>query len=202
MKLKLFSIPCILLLAITLIIASCTKEGPAGSTGPAGPQGSPGGSGAAGATGTTGAAGTAGTANVIYSDWLNVTYQGADSTGWFAEIAAPKLVDSILNRGAIKVYFNAGSDSTNGQVVMTLPVYEPFLLGVIINPYFTNQKITLISSGNVSSFTRRAYRHFQYRYVLIPGGIKAGRGINTVNTINTINWNDYKQVKEYLGLKD
>ena len=193
MKQKLFTIPCILLLAITLIIASCSKEGPAGATGPAGTQGA---AGANGATGATGSTGSTGTANVIYSDWLNVTFQGNDTTAWIAEIAAPKLVDSILNKGAIKVYFNAGSDSANSQVVVTLPIYDPFLLVAIINPYFTSQSITLISTGDVSSFTLRTYHHFQYRYVLIPGGVKAGRGIKTIN------WNDYKQVKAYLGLKD
>lgn len=198
MKQKFRSAPCIFLLAITLIFASCSKEGPAGATGPAGPQGPQGASGAAGSNGATGAAGATGTANVVYSDWLNVKYDPAnvDSTTWIAEITAPRLVDSILNKGAIKVYFNAGSDSTNGQVVMTLPIYEPFLLGVIINPYFTNQTITLISTGNVSSFTLRGFRHFQYRYVIIPGGIKSGRGIKTIN------WDDYKQVKAHLGLKD
>ena len=198
MKLKLAIIPCVLLIAITLIIASCSKEGPAGATGPAGAQGPQGTSGAAGTPGTTGATGTA---NVIYSDWIDtVTFHGRDTTGWVAQIIAPQLVDSILNTGAIKVYFNAGSDSSaDSKVVMTLPIYEPFLLGAIINPYYTLQNITLISTADVSSFTNNGNHYFQYRYVLIPGGIKAGRGIKGGTNID---WNDYKQVKEFLHLKD
>ncbi len=199
MKSRLFTIPCIFVLALTFIIASCTKEGPAGATGPAGPagpQGAAGSAGAAGAPGAPGAPGTVGTANVIYSDWLDVTFEGADSTGWSAQIDATQLVDSILNKGDVKVYFNAGSDSTDSQVVMTLPIYEPFLLGAIINPYFTTQSITLLSTTDVSSFTDNGNHYFQFRYILIPGGVKVGRGVKTIN------WNDYKEVKAYLNLKD
>ena len=193
MKQSSFSVPSVLLLAIAFLVASCSKTGSTGPAGPAGPQG---------ATGATGATGVAGSANVIYSPWLNVTFTGTDSTGWSASIAAPKLVDSILNKGEIKVYFNAGSDSTSGQVVLALPIYEPFLIGAIINPYYTSQMITLIASGNVSSFTIRTYHYFQYRYVLIPGGITALPVAANGTKATSINWNDYNQVKKYLNLKN
>ncbi len=185
------------LLAITLIFASCQK-GDIGPTGPAGPAG------AAGAAGPQGPKGDPGAANVIYSDWLDVTFDpNADSSAWVGEIPASKLTDSILNSGDIKVYFNAGSDSTDSQFVMTLPIYEPFLLGAIINPYYTSQLITLVSTADVSSFTDNGNNYFQYRYVLIPGGIKALHPIRINSETNTrINWDDYKQVKKFLGLKD
>ena len=195
MKQKFLTIPSILLLAITLIIASCSKQGPAGPAGPAGPQGG------TGSTGGNGATGATGTANVIYSAWLNVKYQGTDTTGWSAQIPAPKLVDSILNKGAIKVYFNAGSDSANSQVVMTLPIYDIAITGAIINSYFQRQLITLVSTRNVSSDSLRGYHYFQYRYVLIPGGVTA-LPVSINGTNNGINWNDYNEVKKYLGLKD
>jgi hypothetical protein len=188
----------IFFLASVLLMASCTKEGAVGPEGPAGPQGANGANGAPGATGATGATGASGTANIIYSAWIDVAYDpaNADSSIWIAEITAPKLVDSIVNKGAIKVYLNIGSDSTNNQFVTPLPVYEPFLVGAIINPYFSRQAITLIASGDVGSYTVRGYHYFQYRYVLIPGGTPSGRGVKTVN------WNDYNEVKAYLGLTD
>jgi hypothetical protein len=191
----------ILFLASVFFMASCTKEGATGPAGPAGPQGANGANGAngaPGAAGSPGATGAPGTANVIYSSWLNVTFDpaNADSSAWIAEITAPKLVDSILNKGAIKVYLNMGSDSTNGQVVVALPIYEPFLVGAIINPYFSTQTITLIATDDVGTFTIRGFHHFQYRYVLIPGGIPSGRGIKTVN------WNNYSEVKTHLGITD
>jgi len=192
-------------LIVMTLFFSCQKgdTGPAGPAGPTGAAGANGANGAAGAAGAQGPKGDTGTANVVYSDWLDVTFEpaDADTTAWIAEIDAPKLVDSILDKGAIKVYFNAGSDSTDSQVVMALPIYEPFLLGAIINPYFTKQTITLISTGDVSSFIDNGNHYFQFRYILIPGGVHAGRATNG-NAIKTINWNDYKQVKEYLHLKD
>ena len=190
-----------LFFASIVILVSCSKEGPAGPAGAAGPQGANGANGAAGGAGAAGAAGATGatgTANIIYSPWLDVTFEpaNADSSAWIAEIDAPKLVDSILNKGSIKVYLNAGSDSTNGQFVIPLPLYEPFLIGIIINPYFSNKLITLIASDDASSFVRRTYKRYQYRYILIPGGTPSGRGVKTID------WKDYKQVQAYLGLKD
>lgn len=198
MKLRLLNILSGLSL-ITFLITSCSKEGPAGATGPAGPQGA---QGPAGTAGTPGATGPAGTANVIYSDWLNVTFDGTDSTGWFADIDAPRLVDSILSKGDIKVYLNAGSDSADNQLVIPLPVYDLFATGDVINAYFQPQLITLASTLDESSFTNaNGYHYFQYRYILIPGGTRALRPLPGQTTTG-IDWNDYKQVKKYLGLKD
>ncbi len=190
MKLRLFILPSIFILAIMSIIASCSKEGPAGATGPAGAAGP------AGASGPGGAAGATGTANVIYSDWLDVTFQGSDSAGWIANIAAPNLVDSILNKGEIKVYWNPASDSVGGQFIIPLPTNEPFYIGIFINAYFTKQNIRLVSTGDASSYILRTYNYSRFRYILVPGGVKAGRGVKTID------WNNYKEVQKYLGLKD
>lgn len=192
-----FSKSLYLLLAVPLFFASCSKTGP---TGPAGPAGTVGPTGAAGAAGIQGAQGAPGTANVIYSAWIDtVTYSGTDSTGWFAGIEAPQLVDSILNQGEIKVYLNYGSDSANDQFITPLPTVDLLLFGrdVYINPYFSPQFITFVATANVSSFTVNSYHHFRYRYILIPGGTAAGR-----NSKGSINWNNYTEVKQYLGLKD
>ena len=193
MKLRLFLIPSIFTLAIVFIIISCSKDGPAGATGPAGAVGP---AGPAGTPGTAGAGGTKGTANVIYSDWLNVAFQDSGVAGWVAKIPAPDLVDSILSKGEIKVYWNSGSDSADNKQVFPLPISDNFVIGIDMNPYFTKQLITLWATLDVSSYTINGYNYNQFRYILIPGGIKAGRGVKTID------WNDYKQVKAYLGLKD
>ena len=197
MKQKILAISSVLLIAFSLLIVSCSKEGktgPAGQAGTTGPQGNP------GPAGNPGATGAPGTANVIYSPWLNLTFQGNYTTGWIAQIAATKLVDSILNKGEIKVYFNAGSDSTGSQFILALPIDDAFLIGAIIDPYYQPQQITIASTTDVSSFTDNGNHYFQFRYILIPGGTTAlpvGPNGN-----NGINWNDYNQVKKYLGLKD
>jgi hypothetical protein len=201
MKQKILAFPCILLVAVTMIIASCSK-GPAG---PAGATGTTGATGSNGTTGATGATGTTGTANVIYSKWLDLTFTTTDSVVWEAQITAPLLTDTILNTGAIKVYFNAGSDSTNSQIVLTLPVTDPFLFNVpvTINPYFTPQLIVLLADNDVSSFTDANGNHnFQYRYILIPGGVSTGLPASINGQKKSIDWNNYNEVKAYLGLKD
>src|SRR5665213_207929 len=189
MKKKSLSIAGIFFLASTLIISSCSKTGPAGATGATG---------ANGAAGATGATGTTGTANVIYSPWLNVTFQPAFDTVMYAIIPAPKLTDSILNQGDIKVYVNLGSDSTNSELVSPLPLNESFLfstntsvLTLVINPYFYADTIQLFSNYDASSYLSNGYNHFQYRYILIPGGITALPVSANGMKSNTINWNDY-----------
>ncbi len=197
MKHKILAIPSILLLTIALFLASCAKKGDTGPAGPAGPQGP------AGPTGNTGATGVAGTANVIYSPWMDVRFtlpNPQDSSTWQAQINAPKLVDSILNKGDIKVYFNFGSDSTNSDLVLALPL-DGNLIGVIAEPYFQPQQITILSSADISSFTDNGNHYFQFRYILIPGGTTT-LPISVNGNKKAINWNDYNQVKAYLGLKD
>ena len=197
MKQNPFRIFCTLLLGMMILLTSCSKEGPAGPAGAAGPQGTPGAPGTPGTPGTPGPPGAPGTANVIYSGWLNVTFApNSDSSLWVGTIAAPKLVDSILNRGQIKVYLNAGSDSVSAQFVVPLPVYDPFVVGAIVNPYFSWATITIAATDDISSFRLRSFNYFQYRYILIPGGTSSGR------QGSPIDWNNYKEVKEYLGLKD
>jgi len=195
MKQKILTSPVILLLAIIVIIASCSK------TGPTGPAGTTGAQGPAGPTGSTGATGATGTANVIYSPWLNVKFVGTDTTGWLGQIDAPKLADSIINKGDIKVFLNAGSDSADAQLIFPLPITDIAFTGAIINPYYEHQLINLLSTADVSSDSLRGYHYFQYRYILIPGGTTA-LPVSVGGTKKAINWNDYNQVKAYLGLKD
>jgi hypothetical protein len=178
-----------LLLAVILIFTSCAKDGDTGPQGPAGPAGP------AGPNGPTGPQGPAGTANVVYSNWSDVTFAAQvpspGDTTWTATITAPKLVDSILNRGEIKVYVNFGS--TAAPQVFALPITSD--IGFILIPYFQVGKINLVSDIDAGTETGTGgVKFFQYRYVLIPG-VVPGR-------LATVDWNNYDAVKKYLGLKD
>jgi len=196
MKLKLFAFYSAFFLATAILLVSCSKDGPAGATGPAGPAGPAGPPGAAGVPGTAGAPGAPGTANVIYSAWLDVNYTpNTDSSLWVAQVPAPLMVDSILNKGEVKVYLNAGKDSTTKNFIVPLPIYDPFAIGAIINVYFSTQRITLAASDDMGTFTQAGAKYYQYRYILIPGG-KAAR------VAAGINWNKYEEVKKYLRLPD
>jgi len=202
MKQKNLALILILIFTSTVIIFSCSKgpAGATGATGAAGPQGP------AGPTGSTGATGTA---NVIYSPWLTVTYGPLGDTTMIANIPVPKLSDSIINFGDVKVYINLGSDAPGGALVSPLPLNDPFFftdtssspITLIINPYYYADTIVLVSNYDVSTQASGGYNYYQYRYILIPGGTSTLPA--TINgTKKPINWNDYNEVKAYLGLKD
>lgn len=178
---------------ITIVFVSC-KKGDTGETGATGAAGS------TGPTGPQGPKGDTGTANVIYSDWLDVIYQPAtdpatgDTIAWTASIPATKLSDSILNLGAVKVYLNAGTRAA--PAVFPLPITDLFALtGVLnVNCYFTLQVINIYATDDASTFTSQGEKTFQYRYVLIPGGVHG--------VLKQTDWNDYNQVKSTLEIKD
>ena len=184
-----------LLMAVIFIVSSCAKDGETG------PQGPPGVAGQQGQPGPAGPQGPVGTANVIYSNWLDVTFEPAeDADGnilfWGGEIQAPKLVDSIINKGTVKVYVNMSYITSTPEVpfVTPLPLTDLALFGINITPYFSPQSITLIANADAISFTENNVKYGQYRYVLIPGGAPA--------RMATIDWNNYEAVKKYLNLKD
>jgi len=172
----------ILSVALVIGIVSCSKDGPAGpagATGPAGPQG---------ASGPQGPAGQPGTANVIYSDWTDtLTYGllGAPDT-ILGVLLAPQITADILNNGEIKVYANL--NTTADPVVVPLPLHGGFFLGTdgFIDVVFGTGEIDIISNRNIDGLP--------LRYILIPGGTHA--------RMAKIDWNNYNEVKAYLGLKD
>jgi hypothetical protein len=178
----------VLVLSAALFFTACKK----GDAGPAGETGAPGPTGATGATGSTGKTGTA---NVIYSAWLDVTFSAVDSVTMGAVIDAPKVVDSIIQKGEVKVYWNVNTAAN--PTIVSLPYYDAGLLlgapDLALVPFVKLGKIYLYSNYNLSSFTSGSDKVGQYRYIIVPGGVTAR---------SAVNWNDYKQVQQYLGLKD
>jgi hypothetical protein len=184
-----------LLVVFSLLFAACKK----GDTGPAGPAGAPGTPGAAGGAGPQGPKGDTGTANVIYSEWLDVTYApdtlhngtAIDTLGFFADITATKLDSLILANGEIKVYLNLGS-AANANVV-PLPYWDVYT-SVSINPSFSLQDIFLYADTDAGTRTQNGTKFLQYRYILVPGGV-TGRALKP-------NWKDYNAVKAFYNIKD
>ncbi|RFM26282.1 collagen-like protein [Deminuibacter soli] len=180
-----------------LSFVACKKgdagpAGPAGANGAAGPAGS---NGAAGPAGPAGPAGAVGTANVIYSDWLDVVFDST-ANGYVAGITAPKLTADIVNSGEVKVFFNLGS--TADAYVSPLPYVETFNgMALSVRANFYVGGIDLISADvDPSTFVdANGDKNFQYRYVLIPGGVAAGRATG-------VNWNDYSQVAKFMRWED
>jgi len=176
--------------ATILLVTACKK----GDTGPAGEKGDKGDAGAAGATGS---AGKAGSANVIYSPWIDVTFNAVD-TFYEATIQAPKIVDSIVQKGEVKVFWNINTAAAPS--IVTLPYQDNGLIfgakDFFIFPIVQAGSIFIESTYNAGtrpSQNDANVKVWQYRYVVIPGGVAAR---------SAVNWNDYKQVQSYLGLKD
>ncbi len=177
-----------LLMAATVFMTSCQK-GDDGAEGPAGP---------AGETGAQGPKGETGTANVIYSDWLDVKFDAVtnpdddkDTLLFVAHIRASKLTTDMLNTGEIKVYWNLYLPSEDDYVYFPLPLNYPAL----ITPIFYEGGIELDADRD---YTTRTYiatnkKSSQFRYVIIPGSVKAN---------SKIDWNDYNQVKNYCKLSN
>jgi hypothetical protein len=180
----------VFLFSALLLVSACKKgdDGPAGEKGDKGDKGD---------TGANGATGKAGAANVIYSPWIDVTFAQAD-TFFEASIDAPKIVDSIIQKGEVKVFWNINT-ATSPNIV-GLPFQDNGLItgskDFFIFPIVAPGKIFIESAYNVSTRPSQQdanVKAFQYRYMIIPGGVAARTATN---------WNDYKQVQAYLGLKD
>lgn len=152
------TISCILLLG--LLVSACKKgdTGPAGATGDAGP------------TGATGAAGPKGTANVYYSAWVYASsFRDSiidNSNLKLGTIAAPQMVDSIVNKGTLLVYFTYGGGvqpmpytSNAGGKTSTLS-FIPMLNRIFVTR-FTHDNSNAVALSTL----------LQYRYIIIPGGI-------------------------------
>jgi len=202
-KLRLLSI---LLLSVSFIIVSCTKEGPEGPVGPVGPQGPagtgtagpPGPAGATGATGPAGPQGSqgpqgpAGTANVIYSSWAT---QGswADTMITLPALGtvsrsirtAPGITSTIIDQGVILTFWQPASGSIHSLPAFATP-------GHVLDAIFDVGKVIFyiadVATGNAGGQSAVG----QFRYVIIPGGVAGGRGVNS-EKIAEINGQTYTE---------
>jgi len=183
----------IILFAITLSLSNCGKKGDPGAQGPAGQNGAP------GATGPQGPKGDTGVTNVFYSDWLDVAFlpdtvhngSAIDTVGFTADISSPKLDMDMLTKGEVKIYINLNSAAN--PAISPLPYFDAYT-GVSITPTFLLQKINLYANINPSTITNSGTKYLQYRYILIPGSIKATRKM--------VDLNNYNEVKKFYGLRD
>src|SRR6478735_6318971 len=103
-----------------LLLCGICLFGACGKDGAAGPKGD---TGAAGPAGPKGEPGKDATSGIIYSDWLDVTYEAVkeetdtdgngklDTIFFGASIEAEKLTDEILSTGDIKVFINTYSEA-------------------------------------------------------------------------------------------
>ncbi len=171
-------------------------KGDKGDTGATGPAGVAGATGANGATGPAGATGATGTANVIYSDWYQPTTYASSTifglTHLDANITATKITQAVIDNGVVLVFGKLlGYNTAIWPVtqVSELPIVLNYVEGGTQSDTWSANvsvgKITIDFTNNTNHYTALSTAH-QFRYVIIPGGVKATSGINL---------KDYNQVK-------
>ena len=163
-----------LLFCLSVVFTGCKK----GDTGPAGP---------AGAAGPTGPAGSP---NVQYSDWfMPPTYTktvvfGLNQLNYDKAVAA--ITQPVLDSGSVLVYGKLNGYVTSvwpTDQVSQLPIVVQYLSGTTAE---SDSWSALITAGNLRiSFTNNnnlygslATTH-QFRYIVIPGGVKLTSSHNT-----------------------
>jgi hypothetical protein len=214
----------ILALGVALCIAACKGEdgavGPTGPKGDTGLAGTNGTNGAVGATGPAGAVGATGTANVIYSAWIDRPFPGTGSTAWTSgnfgtatranfptyscSLSAPKLTPEIIDKGVIMVYMKPFAAFIGA---LPLPHEASSINSIDSSPLGMRYSFTPLGNGTIVISAKNVYPALssgtwqtpstdeQFRYVIIPGGVPAGRTAN-------VDLNDYEAVKKYYNLKD
>ena len=166
------------------------EQGPRGETGPRGEQGArglqgpQGEQGPQGPLGPQGVQGEPGTANVIYSEWINFnlntwtasfTFFGQTRREYHIDVT--EITAAILSSGTVMVYIRL--QGTSGSI-QPLPLIGPILSSTkdqILNFRLQTGKIVLEfhNSTDRDQDPGRFGTGNQYRYIIIPGGITAGK---------------------------
>lgn len=201
MKKRLFILP-VLLVSVLFVITSmisCSSDGTDGVDGAAGPAGPQGPEGPAGPEGPQGGNGSG---EVIYSEWMDVTFtadtihtnQGeVEIVGYYAIIEEPKITAEVLNTADVKMYINM---STPGDPVIS-PLPYVATGGAIIQMSAYLGKIDLYSNVDAGTVVNNnGQKFYQYRYMIVPGNV------NARTSDSQIDWSDYNAVKNHLGLKN
>lgn len=179
----------LVVLALVCGLSACKK----GEMGDIGPQGT---AGAKGAQGLKGDQGSLNSVGMLSSDWLVVkgtdwTSSGVPNT-FGANFTWGALTADIITKGDIHMYFRS---TTQTDLVYPLPYVFPntgvryFWLAAVVN----NKPTIGIYRQNVASANPGV--DLAVRVVAVPPGTSSGR-------LAHVDWNNYKEVKEALNLKD
>ncbi|WP_337042050.1 hypothetical protein [Emticicia sp. 17c] len=207
MKTKL--LPCIII-SLFVVIACEGPQGPDGAVGPQGAKGVTGATGPTGATGATGITGATGakgdkgdpgaagangtngsqgakgdkgdtgTANVIYSDWVIPTssnWQKVSDINYTYTIAESRITQDMVDTGVVLAYVrqNSASPAYLLPFSLTTPTsISNYNVGMYMGNIVINFLELLEPSGKPAN-------NLQFRYVIIPGGVKARVNIDYTN---------------------
>ncbi|MCX2682100.1 hypothetical protein OOZ15_19275 [Galbibacter sp. EGI 63066] len=134
-----------------------------------------------------------GNANVMYSDWISIPVSEWNELGpslTIAEISAPELTEDIIDQTTVMLYMQSFGSTK------VLPLATP---QISILFAFSIETISIqisLSSGSISETTTGIDpEYYQYRYLLIPGGIQS----DTLQS-GKPDTNDYHAVCDYYDI--
>lgn len=162
--------------------------------------------------GDTGPAGATGSANVIYSSWFTPASYTKDTVfgiwGFNYNETAAAITQPILDSGTVLTFGKLDGYVTSiwpTNQVAQLPIVITYLDGSTANidtwsAYATlgNLRINLVSSLNAYGGISNAH---QFRYIIIPGGVKTGSSVGvgpTEGKGNVVNDSQRAGVQEVL----
>ncbi len=164
----------LLIMALTMTIASCTKKG---DTGPAGPQG------AQGPAGPTGATGQPGNANVIGSNTVNLTAANWTASGnaYYCDLNVPAITQDVVDFGLVQVFIYVGTNTWT-----PLP-YTPGLAGAPLYEFsFTVGALRLVFGNPDNTVPQYQPGNGSFRVVVITASQKQAHPHT--------DWNNYNDV--------
>lgn len=159
----------LLTLALIVALGACDKEGDPGPVGAQGPQG------------PEGPEGKPGAANVIYSPWMDVDWNGIDEPTYKTmRMDEPQVTSDFLENGGTVLYY-IRQKTTDFEVVLALPYLSGSTYAYGVTQINEGQsRVGIIATTlDGSSLPPDFFSEFQFRYVLIPGGVIANGRVST-----------------------
>ncbi|QEC51087.1 collagen triple helix repeat protein [Anseongella ginsenosidimutans] len=177
-------------------------QGPRGATGPqgeTGPQGPRGATGPQGPRGATGPQGPPGTANIMYSDWIDPTWNRTNTPDRKVHhINVPEFTDAFFNNGGIVLVYIRIEIAIGAPEVSLIPRQTTILNADAYCATLPDLSVIsiLLTKGDALTIPH-ALADAKFKYVLIPGGVDisglAARGIHL---------EDYQEAKRFLGISE
>jgi hypothetical protein len=177
---------------IVVIITSCKKE--AGPTGPKGDPGTNGSQGTSGINGTNGTNGTNGVANIsswtlttVPSNWVHQGTAGSPGDSYMATFSVPALTTTVINSGAVLLYFVAGTTIT--QMPVTFAIYQN-----VASSYYYDAAPGMIRvyTADNDFYTVQPTFNLDFKLVIIPPAMRKPN----------VNYKNFDEVKKAHNLQD
>lgn len=158
-----------------------------------------------GIDGEQGPAGEDGNANVMYSNWMPISWNEQDDPTYkVMSIEEPLITQEFIDSGGV-VFMYFGYVSGSVTLIYPIPVilgndYLSYYYGTDSNSNFSGVILTADSMDGITPVNNYINPLFNIRYVLITEGIPLGK--NAQQDWEKVDKNNYEEVAAFLGIQD